>query len=125
MVRHVVSVLRGQPSALRPVEPSLEANAYAVAEDVDLAVVLRGAALELALPAAEVRPERLAGVALPASAASQDLRGLVESGVRVIAGAGDLAAAGLVPDDLAAGVEVVDEVTLAAVIRDAEGVLLW
>ena len=86
-MRRVVSIVRSAPSALRAGQPALEANAYAVAEDIDLTVVLRGAAVELALRATEVRPGDVAGVAMPASAGGQDLRGLVESGVGILVAA--------------------------------------
>jgi len=124
-MRHVVSIVRSAPSALRPGQPALEANAYAVAEDIDLTVVLRGAAVELALRATEVRPGDVAGVAMPASAGGQDLRGLVESGVGILVAAEDLVAQGLRPDELVVGVEAVDDERLQAVLRAAEGLLVW
>jgi intracellular sulfur oxidation DsrE/DsrF family protein len=124
-MRRVVSIVRSAPSALRAGQPALEANAYAVAEDVDLTVVLRGAAVELALRAPEAPPRDVAGVTMPASAGGQDLRGLVESGVGILVAAEDLAAQGLRPDELVAGVDAVDDERLQAVLRAAEGLLVW
>jgi sulfur relay (sulfurtransferase) DsrF/TusC family protein len=125
MARRVVSVLRSGPRALRTGEPALEANAYAVAEDVDLTLVLRGAGVELALAGAELPPEELAGVALPPVAAAHDLRAIVESGVAVYADAEDLARRGLDPSELVAGVRVIDSTAAASVLRDADAVIAW
>lgn len=125
MVRRVVSVLRAGPGALRPTDPALEANAYAVAEDVDLTVVLRGSAVEFALAQAEVTAGELAGVALSPATGGQDLRGLLESGVRVVAHAQALQDRGIGDTDLVDGVTPIDTEDLAAVLADAEGVLTW
>jgi predicted peroxiredoxin len=125
MARRVVSVLRGAARSLRATEPALEANAYAVAEDLEVSVVLTGQAVELALAAAAVRPSDIAGVALPPAASGQDLRGLIESGVRVYAGAEDLQARGMDDAALVEGVETLDEGRLAALLRDADGVVTW
>lgn len=125
MARRVVSVLRGAPRALRATDPALEANAYAVAEDLDLTVVLRADAVELALAGGEVRPAQLAGVALPPSAGGHDLRGLVESGVQVLVDAEALSARGIRPGDIVRGVEIADTGRIFAVLSDAEGVLTW
>ncbi|MDP8969015.1 MAG: hypothetical protein M3N52_00590, partial [Actinomycetota bacterium] len=120
-----VSVVRSGPSALCASEPTLEANVYAVAEDLDLTIVLRGRALELAIAGGEVRPGELAGVALPPAASGQDLQGLIESGVAVLADGDDLAALGLAVGDLVRGVRVADTDTVAAALRDADAVLCW
>lgn len=125
MVRRVVSLVRSGPQALRSTEAVFEANAFAVAEDVDLTVVLAGAAVELAIAAGEVRPGELAGVALPPAASGQDLLGLLESGVGVLVADADLQSRGLAADDLVAGVEVVDGAAVADVLRRAEAVLTW
>ena len=125
MARRVVSLLRSAPSALRATDPALEANAYAVAEDVDLTLVLRGAAIEFAVEGGEARPTQVAGVSLPPAAGSQDLRGLIESGVRVIAEAAAVRARGLEAGQLVAGVTVADDAEIAAVLTEAEGVLAW
>jgi sulfur relay (sulfurtransferase) DsrF/TusC family protein len=125
MARRVVSVLRHGPCALRSGDAALEANAFAVAEDVDLSLVLRGAGVELALAAGELPPDELAGVALPPVVAAQDLRGLVESGVAVYADDASLAERGLQPDDLVAGVHIIDSETVAAVLRTADAVIAW
>lgn len=125
MARRMVSVLRASPSALRATDPALEANAYAVAEDLDLTVVLRADAVELALAGGEVRPAQLAGVALPPSAGGQDLRGLVESGVRVLVEQDALSLRGIAARDIVRGVEVADAEQIFAVLSEAEGVLTW
>lgn len=125
MARRVVSLLRSAPGALRATDPALEANAYAVAEDVDLTVVLRGDAVDFALAGGEARPARIAGVALPPAAGSQDLRGLLESGVRVVAEAAALGARGIADGDLIAGVDIADDAEVIRILTDAEGVLTW
>ena len=125
MARRVVSVLRSAAPALRPTDPALEANAFAVAEDLDLTVVLRDAAVELALRARETRPSRVAGVALPPAPTGQDLLGLLESGVRVVADAASLARHGIGDNDLIRGVEVVSTQGVVEVLTTAEGVLTW
>lgn len=125
MARRMVSVLRASPSALRATDPALEANAYAVAEDLDLTVVLRADAVELALAGGEVRPAQLAGVSLPPSAGGQDLRGLVESGVRVLVEQDALSLRGIAARDIVRGVEVADAEQIFAVLSEAEGVLTW
>ena len=125
MARRIVSLLRSAPGALRATDPALEANAYAVAEDVDLTVVLRGSAIEFAVRGSETRPAQVAGVALPPAAGSQDLRGLLESGVRVVAEAAALHARGLDASQLIGGVELADDTEIADVLAAAEGVLTW
>ncbi|MDQ3529571.1 MAG: hypothetical protein M3425_06420 [Actinomycetota bacterium] len=124
-MRRVVSIVRSAPSALRAGQPALEANAYAVAEEVDLTVVLRGPAVELALRASGASPHSVAGAPAPVSAAGQDLPGLLESGIQILVAAEDLAAQGLRPDELVAGVRAVDEARLLEVLRAAEGLLVW
>lgn len=125
MARRIVSLLRRPPGALRTVDPALEANAYAVAEDVDLTVVLRGDAVDFAVSGGETRPARIAGVVLPPAAGSQDLRGLLESGVRVVAEASALQARGIEAGDVIPGVHVADDSEITSVLTEAEGVLTW
>lgn len=125
MARRVVSVLRGPAGAARASEPALEANAYAVAEDVDLVLVLRRAGLELAIVRGEVPSETVAGVGLPPYAAGQDLRGLIESGVGVYALDADMATLGLDAGDLVEGLRVVDAAAYSRLLRDADAVLWW
>lgn len=125
MARRVASLLRSAPGALRATDPALEANAYAVAEDVDLTVVLRGSAIEFAVRGSEARPAQVAGVALPPASGSQDLRGLLESGVRVVAEAAALQARGLDASQLIDGVQLADDIEIADVLAAAEGVLTW
>lgn len=125
MARRVVSVLRGPCGAARTSDPALEANAYAVAEDVHLTLVLRGTSVELAVAQASAVPVTLAGVGLAPLAASQDLRGLVESGVAVYADEASVAACGLSEGELLEGVRVVGHAELADLLRDADAVLGW
>lgn len=125
MARRVVSVLRSSPASPRPDDAALEANAYAVAEDVDLSLVLRGAGVELAQRRSALPVEQLAGRMLPDPAGGQDLRALLESGVPVYVGAACVAELGLEPDDLLEGVRIVDAAALAALLRDADAVLTW
>ena len=125
MARRVVSLLRTAPGALRSTDPALEANAYAVAEDVDLTVILRGDAVDFALAGGEARPAQIAGVSLPPAAGSQDLRGLLESGVRVVAEAAALRHRGIEPSDLIGGVSIADDAEVIRILTAAEGVLTW
>lgn len=125
MVRRVVSVVRGAPVALRGIDPVLEVNAYAVAEALDLAVVLAGPAVELALDGGGVSAAEIAGVALEPTAHHQDLLGLLESGVAVYVDHAELDRLGVGPEDLVEGIRVVDAASIADVLRDAEAVLAW
>jgi intracellular sulfur oxidation DsrE/DsrF family protein len=125
MARRVVSLVRRPPAALRGADPVLEANAYAVAEAVDLTVVLTGSAVELALAGGEVPPRSVGGVPLPPAAADQDLRGLLESGVDVYVAAEDLERMGIDAQQLVEGVRVTDAAAIARALRDAEAVLAW
>lgn len=123
-MRHVVSLIQRAP-AVAHADPALEPNAYAVAEDIDLTIVLRGAGIEHALAGAQPPATVLAGVALPGPAEAADLRGLVESGVPVLVSATELATSGVASEQLVAGVRVVDDADLAETLRRAEGVLSW
>lgn len=125
MVRRVVSLVRRPPAALHGADPVLEANAYAVAEAVDLTVVLAGPGVELALAGGEVPPRSVGGVPVPPAAADQDLRGLLESGVDVYVAAAGLERLGIGEEDLVEGVRVSDTTTIAEILRDAEAVLSW
>lgn len=123
--RRLVSLIRHAPGAPRGSEPALEANAYAVTQDVDLTVVLLSDAVRLAVSTAEVRPRSIAGAPFPPAAPSHDLRALLESGIRVLAHRDGLTSQGIAADDLLDGVEVVDDGVVAAAIDDAEAVLTW
>ncbi len=125
MAGRVVSVLRTAPLFGRGMDPVLEANAYAVAEAVDIALVLTGPAVELALAGGVVPPRSVGGVALPPAAHDQDLLGLLESGVAVYVFAPDLTRLGLSGRDVVPGVRLADAETFAAVLREAEAVLCW
>jgi intracellular sulfur oxidation DsrE/DsrF family protein len=125
MARRIVSVLRGPSGAPRPSDAALEANAYAVAEDLDLSLVLRGRGVELAQRRSDAPPHELAGQVLPDAATAADLQGLVESGVPVYVGSDCLAQLGVAPTELLDGVRVVDAAAIAALLRDADAVLAW
>jgi predicted peroxiredoxin len=125
MARRVVSVLRGPGGAPRPSDAALEANVYAVAEDLDLTLLLRGRGVELAQHRPADGVVELAGLALPDPAAAADLQGLLESGVPVYVGTDCIAELGPTPADLLDGVEVLDGTGVAALLRDADAVLAW
>lgn len=125
MARVVVSLVRSAAGAPRGTEPALEANAYAVAEDLDVRVVLAGDAVELALAGGQAGPTEIAGVALPPAATGQDLRALIESGVAVRALSEDLRARGIDPGALVDGVAALEQTELAALLRAADAVLVW
>jgi sulfur relay (sulfurtransferase) DsrF/TusC family protein len=125
MPRSVVSLVRRAGAGLRGGDPVLEATAYAVAEDVDLQVLLVGDAVELAAARAAVADTAIAGVRLPPAAGAQDLRGIVESGVRVLVRADDLAQRGIAHGELLPGVGVLDAAAVADLLHDAEAVLAW
>ncbi len=128
MARRVVSLVRSAPLALRGTDPVLEANAYAVAEAVDLAVVLSGPAVELAVAPLRPRPGHIpaiGGVELGVLAHDEDLRGLLESGVHVYVASEDVTALGLTAADLLPGVRLADEESVARVLAGADAVLAW
>lgn len=125
MARRVVSVLTGAPVAMSPNDPVLEANIYAVAVDVDLTVLLRGAAIDYAAVTGAPPPARLAGRPLPNARCARDLRGLLESGVPVYVDAVSAAHLGIDVDDLIAGVTLADGPQQAALLADADAVLHW
>lgn len=125
MARRVVSVLRGPAGLPRASEPTLEANAYAVAEDVELTIVLRGRACELATAGVDAGAEPLAGVDLPVGDPGRDLRGLLESGIDVYVEHGCVTGHGLEPADLVDGIQVVDAEMVADLLRAADAVVRW
>lgn len=121
MPTSVLSIVRGADAgAARPNDPSLDLNAYAVAEDIELTLVLKDHGVELALAAADCHPGTIAGVDVPATVPATDLRALLDSGVRVLAVDPDLRARGLTIDELLDGVEVLDEPGLAALLASAD-----
>lgn len=125
MPRRLVSLIRHAPGAPRGSEPALEANSYAVTQDVDLTVVLLADAVRLAVAAAETRPHAIAGAAFPPAAPAHDLRALLESGIAVLVHDDGLRRQGIEPDDLLPGVTVADDARIASALADAEGVLTW
>lgn len=115
----VLSVLRGADAgAAREADPALDVNAYAVAEDIDLTLVLKDQGVELGLVSAAPTPEVIAGLAVPAAEPATDLQALLGSGVRVCAVREDLRARGLGTGDLVEGVEPIDAEALAGMVAD-------
>lgn len=125
MARRIVSIMSGAPAAVSPADPVLEANVYAVAEDIDLSVVLRGAAIEYAARTTSVEPARLAGRPLPNARCARDLRGLLESGVPVYVDADSAGGQGMYAEHLVDGVSLADTRHLADLLRSADAVLHW
>ena len=125
MARRIVSVLRAVPGAARAVDPALEANAFAVAEDVDLQVLLRDAAVTLAVAGAEIPPPPHPGVPPPGPTPRPAHPAQRASGSHVHADAASLARLGLTADDLVPGVAVVDDAAQARLLRDAQAVVVW
>lgn len=125
MARRVVSILTAAPAAMTVTDPVLEANIYAVAEEVDLTVLLRGVAIEYAALGGAPTPAMLAGRALPDARCGRDLRGLLESGVAVYVDAVSVARHGLDADGLIAGVSLAGPDEQADLLRTADAVLHW
>jgi hypothetical protein len=125
MARRVVSVLTGPPAVMAPEDPVLEANVYAVAEDIDLTLLLRGGAIEYAVVTGETPAITLAGHRLPNARCARDLRGLLESGVAVYVDAVSAAHQGLDVDALIPGVGIADAHQQSKMLRTADAVLHW
>lgn len=126
MPTHVLSILRSaDPGAPRAADPVLDLNAYALAEDVELTLVLKAAGVELAIAGAHVQPASVGGIDVPATAAQDDLKALLASGVRVLAVREDVAARGLQPDDLLDEVVVIPESDLAGLVESNQVTLTW
>ncbi|HEX9765618.1 MAG TPA: DsrE family protein [Nitriliruptorales bacterium] len=108
MVKRVLSLLRGaDPGSARQRDPALDLNAYAVAEDVELTLVLKDRGVELALVDAHAHPTAIAGHDVPCATPAADVRALLASGVRVLAVDDDLSDRGLAATDLVDGVEII------------------
>lgn len=125
MARRVVSIMSGAPAAISPADPVLEANVYAVAEEVDLVVLLRGAAVDYAARVSPVPPNQLAGCAMPDARCARDLRGLLESGIAVYVDAASASRAGLAEGDLVDGVALADDALRFRLLTTADAVLHW
>lgn len=119
MPTRVLSLLRGADAgAARAADPALDLNAFAVAEDVELTLVLKDAAVELGLEQASSHPGSVAGIDVPAASPSDDLRALLGSGVAVLAVMEDLVLRGLDPAELLPEIDVIDERALARLVAD-------
>lgn len=121
MPTRVLSLLRGADAgAARAADPALDINAYAVAEDVELTLVLKDAGVELGLQRASARPGSVAGVEVPVAEPATDLLALLGSGVTVLAVTEDLTARGLDPATLLPGIDLVDERALSSLISTSD-----
>ena len=117
MVRRVLSIVTGAEPPRPAQHVALELNAYAVAEDLELAVVLVGDAVELAAAAP---------VAVDVSTAvTPALPALVASGVRVVVSEEDVALRGLDRSSLLAGVEPASVDVIADLIATHDVTLRW
>lgn len=125
MPRRLVSIIRHAQGAPRGSEPSLEANAYAVTQDVDLTVLLVSDAVRLAVAEGETPPRSIAGAEFPPAAPAHDLRALMESGIEVLVHHEAMSRQGIVAGDLLSGVTIADNDLVAATIGGAQGVLTW
>lgn len=126
MVTRVVSILRSaDPGAPRAADPVLDLNAYALAEDVELTLVLKAAGVELGVRGAHVHAATVGGLDVPAAAAEADLRAILASGVRVLAIEEDIIARGVAASDLLPGIETVPELGLAGLLTDHDVALTW
>lgn len=125
MPRRLISLIRHAPGAPRGSEPALEANSYAVTQDLDLVVVLLSDAVRLAVGAAETSPRQIAGAAFPPAAPSHDLQALLESGIPVMAHQAALTGQGIAATDLLPGITIADDQQIATAISHADGVLTW
>ena len=126
MVTRVLSILRSaDPGAPRPTDPVLDLNAYALAEDVELCLVLKAAGVELGVAEAHVRAAAIAGIDVPAAAPEDDLRALLASGVRILAVEEDLTARGLTGEELVPGIDVLAEPDLATLLTEHDVTLTW
>ena len=125
-VTRVLSIVRGvDAGAPHEIDTALDLNAYALADDIDLTLVLKAAGVELAVNGARVHPCSLAGVTVPAAEPADDVRALLASGVTVLAVEEDVMSRGLNASDLLAGVRVVPETALADEVVAHDAVLVW
>jgi hypothetical protein len=113
----VLSIVRdADVGAARRDDPALDTNAYAVADEVDLTLVLKDAAVDLAIDGVCCDGANLRGVAVPVTEPARDLRALIDSGVPVHAVAEDLAVRGIDVASLVRGIEPLPEAQLAVLI---------
>lgn len=122
----VLSILRStDPGAPVSADPVLDLNAYALAEDVELTLVLKAAGVEIGIANAHVHPASVGGIEVPAAAAESDLVALLASGVRVVAVEEDLVARGLAPGDLVDGIATIPEAEFAELLTASDVTLTW
>lgn len=117
MITRVLSLMRGADAgAARSADPALDVNAYAVAEDVEVTLVLKDQGVQLGVAETSAAPEAIVGIDVPVAEPETDITALLSSGVPVLAVRTDLQARGLGPEDLLDGIEVVEEARLAELI---------
>lgn len=110
----MLSIVRGADAgAARSADPALDTNTYAIADEIELTLVLKDRGVELGLAGACCDQGMLGGLAIPVAEPGVDLRALIASEVRVYAVAEDLAARGIDPSSLVAGIDPLSEAELA------------
>jgi len=115
----VLSILRGADAgAARDADPALDANAYAVADEIELTLVLKDRGVELGLDGACCDQNMLGGLAIPVAEPGIDLRALIRSEERFSRNAENLAARGIDPAALVDGIEPVSEADLSLLILE-------
>lgn len=115
----VLSIVRGADAgAARSADPALDTNTYAVADEIELTLVLKDRGVELGLDGVCCDQGMLGGLAIPVAEPGMDLRALIASGVRVHAVAEDLAARGIDPASLVSGIEPLAEAELARLLLE-------
>ena len=113
----VLSILRGADAgAARDADPALDATAYAIADEIELTLVLKDRGVELGLDEVCCDQGMLGGLAIPVAEPGLDLRALLGSGVQVRAVSEDLFARGIEPTDLVDGIEPLTEADLSLLI---------
>lgn len=120
----VLSIVRGSDAgAARAADPALDANTYAVADDVDLTLVLKDRGVELGLRDIPCDQGSFDGVPIPVAEPGGDLRALLASGIRVHAVVEDLQIRGIDAEDLVPGIEPLTEAELTRLILASDVVL--
>lgn len=121
----VLSIVRdADVGAARAADPALDTNAYAVADEIDLTLVLKDRGVELALDGVCCDGAELRGVAVPVTEPGRDLRGLAASGVQVYAVSEDLALRGIEPSAVVDGVALLTEAELAGLLTTHDVTLI-
>lgn len=116
----------------RPVYGNMEstdvglfASTYAPVAGVDLAILLRGGAVHYAVAAQDSEGIEILGHPIPVMNVARDLALFVESGTPVYVVGSDLKARGIAPEELIAGVTVVDGDGVAELQELGDLILVW